>query len=351
MKILLFTDNHFSQYSSIIRSRGDKFSTRLENQIQSLNWVNEIAIEKDCGIMVCLGDFFDKSELNSEELTALKEIKWNSLPKYFIVGNHEMGSNDLSYNSVNALSSIGTIVDKPTLISGYGYNLYMLPYINETDRKPLNDYINQLNLETAGMFTTQEVKQPLILSHNDISGIRYGQYESKSGFNIKEINDLNIWYINGHLHNQTQISDKILNLGNLTGQNFSEDGFKYSHCVGIFDTDTYDIELINNPYAFKFYKISAEDLVDLENQVLKLDKNYSIGTISIDEAFTSDARTICSEHFKEYKLLTKPSKDKNIDENILTDTISIDHIKQFKNYCLENIDNSDILINELALLN
>ena len=351
MKILLFTDNHFSQYSSIIRSRGDKFSTRLENQIHSLNWVNEIAIEKNCGLMVCLGDFFDRSELNSEELTALKEIKWNNLPKYFIVGNHEMGSNDLSYNSVNALSSIGTIVDKPMLISGYGYNLYMLPYISETYRKPLMYYINQLDLETNGMITTQEVKQPLILSHNDISGIRYGQYESKLGFNIKEINDLNTWYINGHLHNQTQINDKILNLGNLTGQNFSEDGFKHSHCVGIFDTETYTIELINNPYAFNFYKIDAKNLNDLENQISKLNKDYSIGTINIDENFTSEARNLCLKHFKEYRLLTRPSRDKNTDENILTNVINIDHISQFKDYCLQNIDNSDILINELNLLN
>ena len=347
-RILLFTDNHFSQYSSIIRSRGDKFSTRLENQIQSLNWANEIAIEKNCDLMVCLGDFFDKSELNSEELTALKEIKWNSLPKYFIVGNHEMGSNDLSYNSVNALSSIGTIVDKPTLISGYGYNLYMLPYISETDRKPLNDYINQLNLETTGMFTTQEVKQPLILSHNDISGIRYGQYESKSGFNIKEINDLNIWYINGHLHNQTQISDKILNLGNLTGQNFSEDGFKYSHCVGIFDTDTYDIELINNPYAFKFYKIDAKDLVDLENQISKFNKNYSIGTIKISNKYLKTAKDLCCKYFNTYRLISIQDNI-NIDNNI-TDLLSVDHIEQFKIYFKEHFGSSDIIDEELSKL-
>ena len=37
MKVLLYTDNHFSQYSSILRNRGERYSIRLENQIKSIN--------------------------------------------------------------------------------------------------------------------------------------------------------------------------------------------------------------------------------------------------------------------------------------------------------------------------
>ncbi len=349
MKLLLFTDNHFSQYSSIIRSRGEKYSLRLENQIKSLNWVNKIAEEEQCDFIVCLGDFFDKPELNAEEITALKEIKWCNKPKYFIVGNHETNSHDLTFNSLNALTSIGKIIDKPTMINGFGFNLYMLPYISETDRKPLSDYINQLNLETAGMLTTQEVKQLLILSHNDISGIRYGQYESKNGFNIDEITDNCDLYINGHLHNQTQVSDKIFNLGNLTGQNFSEDGFKYSHCIGILDTYSMKLDLINNPFAFNFYKIEVNNIQELKNQIEKLDKEYSIGTIKIPEQYIDEARIICNEHFKEYRLLMIPNIKTQID-NIDDNNSNIDHIQKFKNYCLENIGSSDILMQELDLL-
>ena len=41
MRILIYTDVHFSQYSSIIRSRGKKYSTRLENLINSINNVKD----------------------------------------------------------------------------------------------------------------------------------------------------------------------------------------------------------------------------------------------------------------------------------------------------------------------
>lgn len=37
MKILIFSDNHWSQYSSIVRSRGTKYSTRLEKSIETMN--------------------------------------------------------------------------------------------------------------------------------------------------------------------------------------------------------------------------------------------------------------------------------------------------------------------------
>lgn len=91
MRICIWGDNHWSQYSSIIRKRGQKYSCRLENSIQSLNWVEKLAVDKNCDMTVCLGDFFDSSSLNAEEITALKDVHWSNLPKYFIVGNHEMG--------------------------------------------------------------------------------------------------------------------------------------------------------------------------------------------------------------------------------------------------------------------
>ena len=76
MKLGLYTDVHFSKYSSIIQSRGDKYTTRLENCIDSINWVEEVL--KDCDKIVCLGDFFDKAFVDAEV------IEWN---------HHRMESN------------------------------------------------------------------------------------------------------------------------------------------------------------------------------------------------------------------------------------------------------------------
>ena len=71
MKILIVGDVHWSTYSSIVRSRGKKYSTRLENLINSVNWAERIADEENCDRIIYLGDFFDKADLTAEEITAL----------------------------------------------------------------------------------------------------------------------------------------------------------------------------------------------------------------------------------------------------------------------------------------
>ena len=342
MKICIFTDNHFCSNSSIIRSKGEKYSTRLENQIASLNWVNELAVSKQCDQLICLGDFFDSSTLNSEELSALKEIRWNDLPKKFIVGNHEMGSSDLTLNSTNALSQLGDVIYQPTQQIGFGYRLIFLPYILETDRKPLKSYIWEATIDN---WETQEIKNTIILSHNDIAGIRYGQWESKAGFSVDEIDESCDLFINGHLHNQSQINEKILNLGNLTGQNFSEDAFKYSHCAAILDTTTMKVELINNPYAFNFYKLEPIDLDDLLNKIGNLDNSNSIATVKICAKDIDQARMICDKYLKEYRLISV--MDKVVTSAESSQIINVDHIEQFKQYVVNKIGSSEILIEEL----
>ena len=135
MKILCFTDNHFCERSSIVTKYGNKYSLRLENQIQSLNWVEQTAINKNCDMIVCLGDFFDKPHLTDQELTALQDIKWSeAIPHYFIVGNHESEENDLQFSSTKVLEGLNRfIIDKPTLqrYTSPELELAFLPYVVE----------------------------------------------------------------------------------------------------------------------------------------------------------------------------------------------------------------------------
>lgn len=105
-KICIWGDNHWSQYSSILRKRGTKYSVRLENSIASLNWVENLATSQGCSFVVCTGDFFDAAVLKAEELTALEDINWNRLPHMFLVGNHEMGRSDLRYSSAHVFGNI-----------------------------------------------------------------------------------------------------------------------------------------------------------------------------------------------------------------------------------------------------
>lgn len=347
MKVLIYTDNHFCKESSILRLKGDKYSYRLENQIKSINWVENLAKEKRCEKIIQLGDFFDKAFLSSQELTALKEIKWADIPHIFLCGNHEMGSNDLQYNSLNALNKIGEVITKPTIDIGFGYEILYLPYILESNRKPLETIINETAQEYyAGTMITQEAKQRIILSHNDIAGIQYGPILSKQGFTLEEINKNCSLFINGHIHNQEKINEKVINLGNLTGLNFNEDGLKYKHSAMILDTNTLHYELIDNPYALYFYKL--ESLQKVKDNINRFSKDYSIATIKIKEDENEEARALCDKLFKTYRLLTVFEQVEELDNN--TQLLDTDYIAQFKNYCLQSIGNSDVLKEELSQL-
>ena len=86
MRILLFTDVHWSSTASITTKFGTKYTARLEMLINSMNWVNETALKEQCSLIICAGDMMDKSTCSDIELTALRDITWNNLPCYFLCG-------------------------------------------------------------------------------------------------------------------------------------------------------------------------------------------------------------------------------------------------------------------------
>jgi len=338
MRICIIGDVHWSTYSSIVRSRGKYFSTRLEHLIKSMNWVEQVAKEYNCQEEIFLGDTFDKPDLTSEEISALSCIKWNDLQKHFIVGNHESGVSSLVYNSTHALHSIGIVEDIP-----YLYNLddktdiLFLPYITEDDRKPLVEYLKDRDVN----------KKLIICSHNDIKDFQMGMFLSKTGFSIDEINANCDLYLNGHLHNAGFVNDKIINVGVLCGQNFSEDAFKYEHHIMILDTDTMTYEFIENPNALNFYKINIDTEDDI-NVLYKLKPN-AILTIKCLDTLEEMTRKVLAtlKDVVEYRVIQYSDTSFYNKEEAEIVINNIDHLEQFKRFCIEKLGLSGVLSEEL----
>ena len=341
MKIGIVGDIHWSRYSSILRQRGDKYSVRLENCIKSINWAEKLFEQVKCDNVVYLGDFFDSSELNSEEITAIKDIEWNCIEHHFLVGNHEMGINDLSYSSshlfnyihMGANSSISYIEDKPITSIYNDIDLVYIPYILEENRKPLIEYM------------TDNSHKKIVFSHNDIAGIQMGKFISKNGFTIEEIKNNCDLFINGHLHNGAKVDDGIINVGNLTGQNFSEDAFTYDHCAMILDTDTMRIEVYENPYAINFYKI------DTTTQKFNIEelKNNAIVTIKTTQEEQYKYKQILDDSDKVItsRLIIAPSDNTNTTNNC-KEILAVNHLDKFSEYVLNTLGTSDVVKQELG---
>lgn len=338
MKIGVIGDIHFCQYSSIVRRRGEKYSARLENCINSINWAEQLT--SGCDGVVYVGDFFDNATLNAEEISALQEIKWNDKPHKLLVGNHEMGINNLDYSSAHLFNLCPglEIINKPhvEIAEDDSCTFAYLPYILKPDKR-IEEYFNDYEIRPFDTVIT--------FSHNDIKGLQLGKFISEEGFEISNIRSFCQMFINGHIHNGSKIEEGVINIGNLTGQNFSEDALNYDHTALILDTNTLVCEVYENPYAFNFYKLDAvENDINLDN--LKTNSVISLKTYFND---VNKYREIIekSPNIVESRLsIIMPEVGDN--ESVAEETFSVDHIKQFNDYVLETLGNNDIVREELA---
>jgi len=350
MKILLYGDLHWSTTSSILRAASDKYTVRLDNLIQTVNWVEQLAKDRGCNSIISLGDWFDKAELTAQEISAIQEIKWSGKKECFIVGNHEIGRHDNLYSTTDVfgLKTLCTVFNAPKQYILGGTEICILPYIPSTDRKPMVEYFGEKTCKRV------------ILSHNDIKGIQMGQFISQDGFSVEEIEESCDLFINGHLHNGMWVTGKILNLGNITGQNFSEDGFKYKHNAAILDTETLEVELVENPYAINFYKLDfTEDdsikhinSIQIKNAVLTVKVNADSDALEcircrFDPNYTSTVPFPKHDGVVASRILLNYSNGDN-SEVSQTESLHIDHIQQFTQYIRETIGTSDIIEEELS---
>lgn len=339
MKILCVGDVHWSQNSSILRSRGEYYSTRLQNLIASVNWAEETAWNNGCTTIIYMGDFFDSTQLNSEEISALSCIKWAPIPRIFITGNHETNVSSLDYSTcdVFSLCPSATVINRPgwyDVEDVPDLEFAFLPYILERDRKPLSEYF------------PQTTKRRIIFSHNDLKDVQYGAFLSTEGFTPAEIEANCSLCMNGHIHNCSYVTNKIINCGNLTGQNFTEDATKYGHYVELIDTKNLEVQFIPNPYALNFAKIDATG--DKWASALPVKFNNAVLTIKVDSPETARAaREACDFDPKvvTYRLIVESKLSDVVTEAPTLE--AVDHLKQFEQYVLSYIGDTNVIREEL----
>ena len=339
MKIMLFTDLHMCPRASIINKWGTKYPSRLENCIESVNWLERKAEELGVDFIISLGDFFDKPDLTSETITACNEIQWSDIMHYHLVGNHDASDSSLIFNATNVLSSDRhIIISEPTKREACGCDLCFLPYVTECDRKPLSEY-----------FTGPENynSHKIIFSHNDISGIQMGPVVSKTGFSIEEIEANCDIFLNGHLHNGQALSSKVINLGNLTGKDFGEDALKHSHNVAVLDTSKMSIEYIENPYAYNFYKLQ----IDYEDDIQQLEqlKNNAVLSIKCEQSLVEKVKQKIevTDNIIESRIILVKHYEEATGETQELD-LTVDHLARFIECCKATLENSTLLEEELS---
>lgn len=298
MKIGLYSDPHFSQNSSMLIGKDGKYSKRLTNLIKSFQWMNDFFSKEGCKEVFCLGDLTDRPDLTAEEITTMSECDISK--HHLIVGNHCRSDKS---GEINSLSMFSDIYYEPSVVTLDKCKILILPY-NST---PID--------------LTQYKDIDIILSHNDIKGYDFGSHVSEEGYDLEDILKNCKLFINGHLHNGGWLVEgKVMNLGQLSGMNFSSCGGQWEPSVAILDTDTLEIHLYENPVALKFKKLEFKTLVSLKNYLNSLTGQYVL-QIKIPENISTSARKL----LEQYK------------EVVISSRVLVDRVRKTKNHETETV--------------
>lgn len=240
--------------------------------------MGQVFKENGCSIVVCLGDMTDKSSLTSEEITAMSQLE-GIREHLLLVGNHCRSDKSGKINSLNLVSDS---IFEPRVETLGGRKFLFLPYNS--------------SLVDLSLYKDIDV----ILSHNDIKRYDLGGHFSIEGYELTTIVDHCKLFINGHLHNGGWlVNNRVVNLGQLSGMNFSSCGGQWEPSIGILDTETLDLEIIENPYAYRFKKETFDTLVKLRNYIKSLpDVGRYVLQVKVPSSIIDSARSILSKSEK-----------------------------------------------------
>lgn len=276
MKVGVYTDVHCAFTSSILplRSADSRYTTRLDMIIDSFRFMYDTFRQKGVDCIVNCGDLFDSCQLRAEEISAMAEALsyGGDVPEYHVLGNHEVFDTERQFCSNALLSNYSYIhlITQPTkLANGISFLPYMRPDLAEADL-PL-------------------IQNKILFSHIDIAGSTVTpQHVLESGVDPHLLKSLFGLVVNGHLHAPQKLLGCVHNIGASTSLSFSDNE---SSCprFTIIDTDTLQMEFIDNPYAIRFIKGKAASLEDAKQLVASASPNSCVVRISLEEGCSRSA--------------------------------------------------------------
>lgn len=306
-KIVLWADFHFCKRESLVEDRYPFLK-------KSIEWADGLAGD----LYFDLGDFFNTSHLSAEDVAVLDSIKFKN-SWHCITGNHEQdGKNSL----LRYFRNFHTVYEKPQL-KNFGKDIGWVLFLPFTKHPtPLNELLKKL----------PEGEQVVVVSHCEFVGM-FGTEEG-AGYKIHEIEQdprIKIWF-NGHYHTRRGLSPKIVVVGNLCGQNFTQNFEPHGVCV--YDTVTNKYEFIENPYALVFGKLdtSKENCKDIRKLIENDTEKRYVLAIQTD----SNIKPLIKEWVDKYLVASRimltdvgTSADVESKSEMLEEIPTIDHIGLF----------------------
>jgi DNA repair exonuclease SbcCD nuclease subunit len=246
MRIAIINDTHAG-------ARGD---SSIFNEFFFKFWENiffpylkENNIQQVChlGDVVDRRKFINYVTLNSWRKRFFDVLADNNIKMDVIVGNH-----DVTYKNTNEINSMQELFDHYKNI-----NVFINPVEREYDgtKVCLVPWINSSNYDSTLQFLN-ETKSEIVFGHFEISGFEMDRGNiCHEGMDVKLFEKFDT-VLSGHFHHKST-QGNITYLGNQYEITWADYGDKRGFHV--FDTETREIEFIENPYHI-FHKINYDDV-------------------------------------------------------------------------------------------
>ena len=233
MKIALITDTHFGARSDSLPF--DNFFRKFYDEVFFPTLERE-----NITTVFHLGDVFDRRKyINFNILKNCREYFFNRLHDktvYMLAGNHDTyfkNTNDVNSPDLLLRDYDFTVIDQPTTVTlSDGSQILAMPWICSDNYGECMDAIKN---STA----------PALFGHLELSGFVMHRGQASEGGMDPKIFDKFDLVCSGHFHHRSR-GNNVVYLGNpyeLTWNDYDDPrGFH------IYDTDTHDLEFVENPY-------------------------------------------------------------------------------------------------------
>lgn len=328
MKVALITDTHFNF------KKGNKiFHEYFEKFYKNIFFPT---LEKyGIDTVIHMGDIFDnRKNTDYWSIDWTKKVILEPLKKYNVyltVGNH-----DIFYKNTTHLNSPVLLLDNYTNINVItsaktinlkGTDILFLPWITSNDEQATFNHIRETSARVA-------------MGHLELNGFYPQRNHVQTGGMDNTIFSKFDRVFSGHYHTRSD-NGKIFYIGNPYELYWSD--YNDKRGFGIFDTDTYELEYIDNPYQmFKIINYRDDAVYNLneyDNCIVKL-------------IIKEKKDKIKYEKFLDWLLEQNIQDLKIIEDVIINDDIDVEHEVQNEDtlsLLKKYVDESEIQLNKIRI--
>ena len=256
-RLVLSTDYHLKFHSPFDRITDSGLPSRLNEIVESVNWVSELGKKHKASYFLGLGDIFDSAEkLQTKEGLSIAEMFRGIKKKYgnntfFIPGNHDCLS--ANHNILDFFADTVNVFSEPTFVDVPGARLFFMPYIRESA-----DIYAQL----------EKFKKSTCLGRKYLFAHFWDSSVMGVDPDAVDLSKIDLSFFDrvflGHYHVPTQNKNsKVVYLGTIANKKFNETGPKG---CWILDLETNKLEFHINPHSPEFFQVQDSNiLTDVEN--------------------------------------------------------------------------------------